>query len=78
MPHASYILLRISNDDRVLYNYTETLMARLVSDLLGSYVTHVLQIAKTSNDERVLYNFYWHKCMLDFNFRKRAPKDIAC
>ena len=40
-------------------------MARLVSDLLGSYVTHVLQIAKTSNDERVLYNFYWHKCMLE-------------
>ena len=69
---------RISNDDRVLYNDTETLMVRLLSHLLGSYVTHVLQTARINNDERVLYNFYWHKCMLDFNFRKRAPKDIAC
>ena len=53
-------------------------MARLLRHLLGLYVTHVLQIAKISNDERVLHNFYWHKCMLDFNLRKRAPKDIAC
>ena len=69
---------RISNDERVLYNDTETLMVRLLSHSLGSFVTRVLQIARISNNERVLYNFYLHKCMLDFNFRKRAPKDIAC
>ena len=68
----------ISNDERVLYNDTETLMVRLLSHSLGSFVTHVLQIARISNNERVLYNFYLHKRMLDFNFRKRAPKDIAC
>ena len=33
---------RISNDERVLYNDTETLMGKLSSHLLGSYVTHVL------------------------------------
>ena len=53
-------------------------MARRLGHLPGSYVTHVLQIARINNDERVLHNLYWHKCMLDFNFRKRAPKDIAC
>ena len=48
---------RINNDDKVLYNDTETLMARLVSHLLGSYVTHVLHTAWISNDETaVLYN----------------------
>ena len=41
---------------RVLYNDTETLMVRLQSHLLGSYVTHVLHTARISNDERVLYN----------------------
>ena len=46
----------ISNDERVLYNDTETLTVRLLSHLLGSYETHVLQIATISNDERVLYN----------------------
>ena len=71
---AYYILLRISNDERVLYNDTETLTARLLSHLLGSYVTHVLQIARISNNERVLYNFYLHKCMLDFNFRNVLPR----
>ena len=46
---------RISNDERVLYNDTETLMGRLLSHLLGSYVTDVLTITtmraplKTSN-----------------------------
>ena len=46
---------RISNDERVLYNDTETLIIRLLSHLLGSYVTHVLTITtmraplKTSN-----------------------------
>ena len=35
---------------------SETLRARLLSHLLGSYVTHVLQIARISNAERVLYN----------------------
>ena len=53
-------------------------MSRLLRYLQGLYVTHVLQIARISNDERVLHNFYWHKRMLDFNFRKRASKDIAC
>ena len=49
---------RISNDDRVLYNDTETLMVRLLSHLLGSYVTDDLYLhtARISNDERVLYN----------------------
>ena len=47
---------RISNDGRVLYNDTETLMVRLRSHLLGSYVTHVLHTAWISNDGRVLYN----------------------
>ena len=31
-------------------------MVRLLSHLLGSYVTHVLHTARISNDERVLYN----------------------
>ena len=31
-------------------------MVRLLSHLLGSYVTHVLHTAWISNDERVLYN----------------------
>ena len=35
---------------------SETPMVRVISHLLGSYVTHVLQIARISNDERVLYN----------------------
>ena len=47
---------RISNDDRVLYNDTETLMARLLSHLLGSYLTDVLHTAWFSDDEWVLYN----------------------
>ena len=48
---------RISNDERVLYNDTGTLMVTwLLSHLLGSDVTHVLQPARISNDERVLYN----------------------
>ena len=47
---------RISNDDRVLYNDTETLMVRLLSHLLGLYVTHVLHTSRISNDDRVLYN----------------------
>ena len=47
---------RISNDDRLLYNDTETLMGRLPSHLLGSYVTHVLHTARISYDERVLYD----------------------
>ena len=47
---------RISNDDRVLYNDTETLMVRLLSHLLGSYVTDDLHTARISNDETVLYN----------------------
>ena len=47
---------RISNDERELYNDTETLMVRLLSHLLGSYVTHDLHTARISNDERVLYN----------------------
>ena len=47
---------RINNDERVLYNDTETLMGRLQSHLLGSYVTHVLHTARINNDERVLYN----------------------
>ena len=46
----------ISNDERVLYNDTETQMGRLPSHLLGSYVTHVLHTARIGNDERVLYN----------------------
>ena len=37
---------RISNDERVLYNDTETQMGRLLSHLLGSYVTHVLHTAR--------------------------------
>ena len=41
---------------RVLYNDTETLMVRLQSHLLGSYVTDDLHTARISNDERVLYN----------------------
>ena len=41
---------------RVLYNDTETLMVRLLSHLLGSYVTDDLHTARISNDERVLYN----------------------
>ena len=57
---------------------SEILRARLLRHLLGSYVTHVLQIARINNDERVQHNLYWQKCMLDFNFRKRAPKDFAC
>ena len=36
---------RINNDERVLYNDTETLMVRLLRHLLGSYVTHVLHTA---------------------------------
>ena len=47
---------RISNDERVLYNETETQMGRLPSHLLGSYVTHLLHTARIGNDERVLYN----------------------
>ena len=47
---------RISNDERVLYNDTQTLMVRLLSYLLGSYVTDVPHTARISNDERVLYN----------------------
>ena len=31
-------------------------MVRLISHLLGSYVTHVIRTARISNDERVLYN----------------------
>ena len=31
-------------------------MARLLSHLLGSYVTHALHTARISNDDRVLYN----------------------
>ena len=31
-------------------------MGRLLSNLLGSYVTHVLHTSRISNDERVLYN----------------------
>ena len=46
----------ISNDDRLLYNDTETLMVRLPSHLLGSYVPHVLHTARISNDERLLYD----------------------
>ena len=41
---------------RVLYNDTETLMVRLQSHLLGSYVTNDLHTARINNDERVLYN----------------------
>ena len=41
---------------RVLYNDTETLMVRLQSHLLGSYVTDDLHTARISDDERVLYN----------------------
>ena len=52
----SYILLRISNDERVLCNDTEKLIVRLLSHLLGSYVSHVLHTARISNDETVLYN----------------------
>ena len=47
---------RISNDERVLYNDTETLMGMLLSHLLGSYVIDDLHTARISNDERVLYN----------------------
>ena len=46
----------ISNDERVLYNDTETLMVRLLSHLIGSYMAHFLHTAWISNDERVLYN----------------------
>ena len=41
---------------RVLYNDTETLMVRLQSHLLGSYVTDDLHTARISNNETVLYN----------------------
>ena len=47
---------RISKDERVLYNDTETLMVRLQSHLPGSYVTDALHTAWISNDETVLYN----------------------
>ena len=47
---------RISNDERVLYNNTETLIVRLLSHLLGSYVTNVPHTARISNNETVLYN----------------------
>ena len=56
MLNASFLLLRISNDERVLYNDTETLMVRLLSYLLGSCVANVLHTAWISNDDRVLYN----------------------
>ena len=35
---------------------TETLMVRLLSHLLGSFVTHVLHTVRISNDERLVYN----------------------
>ena len=41
---------------KVPYNDTETLMVRLQSHLLGSYVTDDLHTARISDDERVLYN----------------------
>ena len=50
----------ISDDDRVLYNDTETKILRvniLLSYLLDSYVTHVLLTARISNDEsHCMYN----------------------
>ena len=46
---------RIGNDEGVLYNYTETLMVRLLSHLLGSYLTHVLHTARIRYDERLLH-----------------------
>ena len=55
MTHVQHTA-RISNDERVLYNGTETLMGRLLSHLLGSYVTDDLHTARINNDERVLYN----------------------
>ena len=39
---------RINNDERVLYNGTETLMGRLTSHLLGSYVTHVPHTSRSA------------------------------
>ena len=47
---------RISNDERVPHNDTETLMIRLSSHLLGLYVTNALHTVRMSNNERVLYN----------------------
>ena len=57
-PYVTHVLhtARISHDERVLYNDTETLTVRLLNHLLGSYVTHVLHTAWISNDERVPYN----------------------
>ena len=55
MTHALHNA-RISNDKRVLYNDADTMMVRLLSHLLDSYVTCVLCTARISNDERVLYN----------------------
>ena len=53
---ASYILLRISNDERVVYTDTETLILTLLNHLLGWYETLVQHTAIISNDERQLYN----------------------
>ena len=48
---------RISNDERVLYNDTETIIVRvnILRYLLVLYVTHVRHTAWISNDERVLH-----------------------
>ena len=47
-------------EKRVEYNGTETMMVKLLSYLLGSYVSHLLHtarhgLARISNDERVLH-----------------------
>ena len=55
MTHALHNA-RISKDKRVLYNDADTMMVRLLSHLLDSYMTRVLCTARISNDERALYN----------------------